>query len=77
MFRPDKNNYFIRHSKNNVIYNRSNRMKLGISITGGGALGIGPLQFMRRLEADLGKKLASPMMRVTTTASRSFRLCCP
>jgi patatin-like phospholipase/acyl hydrolase len=33
-------------------------MKLGISITGGGALGIGPLQFMRRLEADLGKKLA-------------------
>lgn len=31
-------------------------MKLGISITGGGALGIGPLQFMRRLEADLGKK---------------------
>ena len=34
-------------------------MKLGISITGGGALGIGPLQFMRRLEADLGKKLAS------------------
>lgn len=33
-------------------------MKLAISISGGGALGIGPLQFMRRLEADLKKSLA-------------------
>ena len=33
-------------------------MKLAISISGGGALGIGPLQFMRRLEADLGVHLA-------------------
>ena len=32
-------------------------MKLAISVSGGGALGIGPLQFMRRLEADLGEKL--------------------
>lgn len=33
-------------------------MKLAISISGGGALGIGPLQFMRRLEGELGKPLA-------------------
>ncbi|MBR4558236.1 MAG: patatin-like phospholipase family protein [Fibrobacter sp.] len=33
-------------------------MKLAISVSGGGALGIGPLQFMRRLEEDLGKHLA-------------------
>lgn len=33
-------------------------MKLTISISGGGALGIGPLQFMRRLEADLKMNLA-------------------
>lgn len=32
-------------------------MKLVISVAGGGALGIGPLQFMKRLEADLGANL--------------------
>ena len=32
-------------------------MKLGIAISGGGALGIGPLKFMCRLEADLGDSL--------------------
>lgn len=33
--------------------------KLTISVSGGGALGIGPLAFMCRLESDLrGKKLA-------------------
>lgn len=32
-------------------------MKLVISVSGGGALGVGPLQFMRRLEADLKKDL--------------------
>lgn len=32
-------------------------MKLVISVSGGGALGIGPLQFMKRLEADLQKDL--------------------
>ena len=31
--------------------------KLAISINGGGALGIGPLAFMERLEQDIGKKL--------------------
>lgn len=31
--------------------------KLVISVSGGGALGVGPLQFMRRLEADLQKDL--------------------
>ena len=34
-------------------------MKLAISVSGGGALGIGPLQFMRRLEEDLGESLAN------------------
>ena len=34
-------------------------MKLGISISGGGALGIGPLQFMRRLEEQLGDTLSN------------------
>lgn len=32
-------------------------MKLVISVSGGGALGVGPLQFMKRLEADLQKDL--------------------
>lgn len=36
-------------------------MKLVISVSGGGALGIGPLQFMRRLEADLKKKYGDEM----------------
>ena len=31
--------------------------KLLVSVSGGGALGIGPLQFMKRLEADLGVRL--------------------
>ena len=31
--------------------------KLAISVSGGGALGIGPLAFMTRMERDLGKKL--------------------
>ena len=31
--------------------------KLVLSVSGGGALGIGPLQFMKRLEADLNKPL--------------------
>ena len=30
---------------------------LTISVAGGGALGIGPLQFLCRLEQDLGKKI--------------------
>ena len=32
-------------------------MKLVISVSGGGALGVGPLQFKKRLEADLQKDL--------------------
>lgn len=32
-------------------------MKLVISVSGGGALGVGPLQFMRRLESDLQEDL--------------------
>ena len=34
------------------------RPYLAISINGGGALGIGPLAFMERLESDVGKKLS-------------------
>ena len=33
------------------------RPYLALSINGGGALGIGPLAFMERLESDVGKKL--------------------
>ena len=33
------------------------KKQLCISVEGGGALGIGPLAFMCRLEQDLGKKL--------------------
>lgn len=32
--------------------------KLAISISGGGALGIGPLAFMERMEQELGKKIS-------------------
>ena len=35
------------------------RPYLAISINGGGALGIGPLAFMERLEQDVGKKLGN------------------
>ena len=47
-------------------------MKLVISVSGGGALGIGPLQFMRRLEADLGKKLGDVCAAFAGTSTGSI-----
>lgn len=49
-----------------------NNMKLVISVSGGGALGIGPLQFMRRLEADLGKKLGDLSSAFAGTSTGSI-----
>lgn len=47
-------------------------MKLTISVAGGGALGIGPLQFMKRLEADLGTKLADVSYAFAGTSTGSI-----
>lgn len=47
-------------------------MKLAIAISGGGALGIGPLQFMRRLEADLGMSLADVGFAFSGTSTGSI-----
>ena len=47
-------------------------MKLAIAISGGGALGIGPLQFMRRLEADLGMSLADAGFAFAGTSTGSI-----
>lgn len=45
---------------------------LGISINGGGALGIGPLAFMTRLEQDLGKKLGDVTTAFAGTSTGSI-----
>ncbi|MCQ2125608.1 MAG: patatin-like phospholipase family protein [Fibrobacter sp.] len=42
---------------------------LGISVNGGGALGIGPLAFMCRLEQDLGKKLSDVSVAYAGTST--------
>ena len=47
-------------------------MKLAIAISGGGALGIGPLQFMRRLEADLGVSLCDVGVAFAGTSTGSI-----
>ena len=47
-------------------------MKLAIAISGGGALGIGPLQFMRRLEADLGVSLGDVGVAFSGTSTGSI-----
>jgi len=47
-------------------------MKLAISISGGGALGIGPLHFMRRIEADLGFHLADAGAAFAGTSTGSI-----
>ncbi|SMG12684.1 patatin-like phospholipase family protein [Fibrobacter sp. UWB13] len=47
-------------------------MKLAIAISGGGALGIGPLQFMRRLEADLSSHLADAGAAFAGTSTGSI-----
>ena len=46
--------------------------KLAISISGGGALGIGPLQFMCRMEQDLGKKLCDRAFAFAGTSTGSI-----
>lgn len=53
-------------------YKGRKKMKLVISVSGGGALGIGPLQFMRRLEADLGKKLGDVCAAFAGTSTGSI-----
>ena len=47
-------------------------MKLVLSVSGGGALGIGPLQFMRRLEEDLGAKLGDVCEAFAGTSTGSI-----
>lgn len=47
-------------------------MKLAISISGGGALGIGPLHFMRRLEDELGFTLADAGVAFAGTSTGSI-----
>lgn len=46
--------------------------KLVISVSGGGALGIGPLQFMKRLEADFGFKLGEKAEAFAGTSTGSI-----
>lgn len=46
--------------------------KLAISINGGGMLGVGPLQFMCRLESDLGKKLCNVSFAYGGTSTGSI-----
>ena len=50
--------------------------KLAISISGGGALGIGPLQFMCRLESDLGKKLTDQSVAFAGTSTGAIIAAC-
>lgn len=51
---------------------KSTKFKLVIAVSGGGALGIGPLQFMRRLEADLGQKLGDVSVAFAGTSTGSI-----
>ena len=46
--------------------------KLAISISGGGALGIGPLAFMTRMEQDFGKKLCDMTFAYGGTSTGSI-----
>jgi len=48
------------------------KKQLCISVEGGGALGIGPLAFMCRLEQDLGKKLCDYAVAFTGTSTGSI-----
>ena len=48
------------------------RPYLAISINGGGALGIGPLAFMERLESDVGKKLGDIAVAFAGTSTGSI-----
>jgi len=46
--------------------------KLAISVNGGGMLGVGPLQFMCRLESDIGKKLCDVSFAYGGTSTGSI-----
>lgn len=48
------------------------RPYLALSINGGGALGIGPLAFMERLESDVGKKLGDVAVAFAGTSTGSI-----
>ena len=48
------------------------KKQLCISVEGGGALGIGPLAFMCRLEQDLGKKLGDLTSAFAGTSTGSI-----
>jgi patatin-like phospholipase/acyl hydrolase len=50
--------------------------KIAISISGGGLLGIGPLQFMCRLEQDLGKKLTNQSIAFAGTSTGAIIAAC-
>jgi predicted acylesterase/phospholipase RssA len=52
------------------------KKQLCISIAGGGALGIGPLAFMCRLEQDLGKKLCDLTSAFAGTSTGSIIAAC-
>jgi len=50
--------------------------QLCLSIEGGGALAVGPLTFMCRLEQDLGKKLGDYVSAYTGTSTGSIVAAC-
>lgn len=50
--------------------------KLAISVAGGGICGIGPLQFMCRLEQDLGKKLTDQSIAFAGTSTGAIIAAC-
>lgn len=50
--------------------------KLAISVSGGGALGIGPLHFMKRLEADLKINLANEAVALGGTSTGAIIASC-
>lgn len=49
---------------------------LSISINGGGALGIGPLTFMTRLEQDIGKSLSKTSVAFSGTSTGAIIAAC-
>ena len=50
--------------------------KFAISVNGGGALGIGPLHFMRRLEEKLGKPLTQMAVAYAGTSTGAIIAAC-
>ena len=52
------------------------KKQLCISVEGGGALGIGPLAFMCRMEQDLGKKITDLTTAFTGTSNGAIIAAC-